>query len=173
VSDSVEDNWTERVAALDARLAPIAHRKVDINDPSWVTKLRAVRPLDEAGVRTEAEALVQELLEAYAAGDEARRSFIRGLFRTHGAFAWAAGPPGPRTTPEGLRMRLLHFSVLDQGADPRDAKLSLDGIVSDARKARIDIDRTLAAVSELSSTEDRWGWGPTRDWLLKRLSRKA
>jgi hypothetical protein len=173
VSNSLEDGWAERVAALDARLAPIAYRKVDISDPRWVANLRAMRPLDEAGVRTEAEALVQELLEAYGVGDDSGRSFIRGLFRTHGAFAWAAGPPGPRTTPEGLRLRLLHFSVLDQGGDPRDAKLSLDSIVTDAREGGIDVDGTLAAVAELSSSEDRWGWGPTRDWLLERLSRKA
>src|SRR5438046_1429395 len=102
MTTSPEGDWARRVAALDARLAPIAKRKVDISDPNWVAKLRVTRPLDEAGVRPEAEDLLRELLDAYVVGDEARRGFIRSLFRTHQAFAWAATLPGPRTTAEGL-----------------------------------------------------------------------
>jgi hypothetical protein len=160
-TEAPEDAWARRAAALDARLAPIAHRKA---------KLGLTRAVDEAGVRPEAEALLRELLDAYAAGDDARRSFIRSLFRTYGAFAWAATLPGPRATPEGLRLRLLHFSVKDQDRDPRDATLWLDAIVGDARKGGVDLREVLAEVAELSSTEDRYGWGPTRDWLLKRLA---
>jgi hypothetical protein len=173
MTTSPEDDWARRVAALDARLAPIAKRKVDIGDPNWVAKLRATRPLDEAGVRPEAEDLLRELLDAYVVGDEARRSFIRSLFRTYQAFAWAATLPGPRTTAEGLRLRLVHFSVKDQDRDPRDATLWLDGIVSDARKGGVDLREMLAEVAELSSPENRYGWGSTRDWLLKRRAPRA
>ena len=174
MAQSQEERWTEALTALDGILYPIAHRRVDISDPAWSEKLRAMRPLDEAGIRLEAEALLQELVDAYAVGDEARRGTIRGYFRTFGAFAWAATLRLPCTTPEGFRARLLHFSILDQGQDPRDATMSLDALVDDARRAGVvAVDDVLKEVADLSSREDRYKWGPTRDWLLKRLAPPA
>jgi hypothetical protein len=167
--DAVERDWAARVAAIDRRLQPVADRPVNQADPNWAEKLRGGDPLDEAGVREEAQDVLHELLDAYATGDERTRDAIRSLFGRFSAFAWATTVRSPRTTREGARVHLLHFSVLDQGKDPRDAKLWLDGMVDDARRAGVAIEALLNEVAELSSRQDRYSWGSTRDWLIRRL----
>jgi len=164
-----EDQWLPRIREIDERLEPIAKRPVDINDPGWVAKMRSSSPLDEAGVRRAAEELLQKLVHEYASGDDAARATIRDLFGRFSSFAWAVTLPVPRTTAAGFRERLLHFSILDQGPDPRDATLSLDDLVQTARGAGVDVDALLTEVASLSSRKDRYSWGSTADWLLHRV----
>jgi len=163
-----EDQWLPLIRSIDERLDPIAKRPVDIMDPNWLAKLRSSSPMDEAGVRPAAEELLQRLVHEYASGDDAARASIRALFRRFSSFAWAATLPVPRTTAAGVRERLLHFSILDQGRDPRDATLSLDDLVQTARGAGVEVDPLLKEVASLSSREDRYSWGSTADWLLRR-----
>ncbi len=84
-------DWKVRMARLDAALEPIAQRPVDITGPGWVARLRSFpNPLDEAGVRAEAEGLLSEVIGSYAVdGDETRR-VIRELFAEQRSFGWAA-----------------------------------------------------------------------------------
>jgi hypothetical protein len=64
-----------RFAALDERLRPIANRPVDIGDPGWLDRLRALpSPLDRAGIRPDAETLVREVSERYRTGTGAERA---------------------------------------------------------------------------------------------------
>jgi hypothetical protein len=163
-----EDHWVSQIGGIDEQLRPIATRPVDLGDPNWSNNLRSLNPLDQAGVRHAAEAILQELIGIYAISDDVARAAIRSLFRRFSSFAWAATLAVPTTTSEGFREHLLHFSILDQGQDPRDATLWLDDLVRAARAAGVDVSRSLTEVASLSSREDRYAWGSTADWLLRR-----
>ena len=123
------DDFTElelQMMELDERLQVIARRSVDIADPNWVAGLRKWQPpLDEAGVRVEAEGLLADLVAAYRGGGAAVRAEIRRMFVQCGSFAWAAGLAEAPTTEEIFRRQLVLFSMLDPGTDTRDALLVL------------------------------------------------
>ncbi|WP_105968988.1 hypothetical protein [Streptomyces geranii] len=161
------DSIEEQVALVDAAVRPIAERPVDTSDPDWADKMRQ-RPaaMDEAGVRTEAEAALRALIAVYAQGDEVLRASVRGLFSRYTNFRWAVHLP-VEPTPEGFRWRLLHMSAVDQGNDTRDELLALRDLCADARTAGIDLGPILREVAELSSREDKFGWGSMRDILLR------
>ena len=157
----------KRVALVNAALRPIAEAPVDVGDPDWEEKARqGPDPLDEAGVRAEAEAVLRAVLTAYADGDEELRTFLRGLFEHYTAFRWGVRLPF-EPTPEGFRLRLLHMSAVDQGSDTRDALLALRDLCEDARQAGIDIGPCLREAAELSSRADKYGMGSTQDILLR------
>lgn len=157
----------EQVAAVDAALRPIAERPVDTADPDWAVKTRqGPAPQDEAGVRTQAESALTELIAAYEHGDEALRASVRGLFARYTAFRWAVHLP-VTPTPEGFRLRLLHMSAVDQGSDTRDELLALRDLCADARDAGVDLRPILREVAQLSSHEDKYGMGSMRDILLR------
>jgi hypothetical protein len=165
-----DDQWLPLIRAIDERLRPIATRPVDISDPNWLANLQTSSPLDEAGVRPAAQELLQKLVQAYANGDDAARAGIRALFRRFSSFAWAATLVVPRTTAAGFREHLLHFSILDQGRDPRDATLWLDDLVQTARAEGVDVNPLLSEVANLSSREDRCSLGSTAEWLSRRAA---
>ena len=162
------ENWESRIIELEQRLRPIAQRPVDITRPGWVERLQAgPPPLDEAGVRTPAERLLQEMIDAYAQGTEQTRVAIRRLFTEYRSFAWAAALSTPRTSVAGLRGHLILFSMKDQGRDSRDALLTLQEICHEAVSAGVDTAPVLREVAELSSRANKYGMGSTRDMLLK------
>jgi hypothetical protein len=156
-----------RIALVNAALRPIAEAPVDVSDPEWVEKTRR-RPdaMDEAGVRAEAEAVLRAVLTTYADADEDLRTSLRGLFERYTAFRWGVHLPF-RPTPDGFRLRLLHMSAVDQGADTRDELLALRDLCEDARQAGIDIGPYLREAAEPSSREDKYGMGSLRDILLR------
>lgn len=156
----------EQVALVDAALRPLANRRVDTSDPDWAEKRRQQpAPMDEAGVRAEAEAALRALIAVYAQGDETVRESVRGLFSRYTSFRWATHLP-VEPTPDGFRQRLLHMSAVDHGNDTRDELLSLRDLCADARTAGIDIRPILAEVAELSSRENKYGMGSMRDILF-------
>jgi hypothetical protein len=123
--------------------------------------------LDEGGVRNDAESILMALVEYYRTASHADRREVRETFARFHAFAWATGVPLEPQTEAGFVAHLLHFSILDQGSDPRDAKLALESLLERARAAGIDVGPPLKEVASLSSDEDRHTWGSTRDWLLR------
>ena len=153
-------------SSINEKLEPIAHRPVDINDPNWVQTLRNTHPLDEAGVRQEAENLLRSLLEAYAAGDRSLRKSIRELLSENSAFAWATGVPEPATTYEGFRWRLLRMSALDQAQELRDAVLMLNELCINAKSAGIDAGAVLDEIAALSGDTATSSFGSLRDIFL-------
>jgi hypothetical protein len=167
VTSFSKQQFAERLTPIEELLRPIAKTPIDIADAAWFEKMSRVAPLDAAGVRVEAERLLQELIDAYAVEDDATRQAIRVLFNEFPSFAWATSPRVSRRTREGFRSHLLHFSILDQGTDPRDARVWLDAMMTEARQARLNVNFTLQEVAALSSLEDRYGWGSTHDWLIK------
>ncbi|MFJ6675512.1 hypothetical protein ACIQMJ_30775 [Actinosynnema sp. NPDC091369] len=155
----------EDVALLDAVLEPVAKAPVDLSDPDWMAELRGVpHPLERAGVRSEAEAVLTEVLDRYAA-DEASRPGLRALFDRYTSFRWAVHLRFP-ITPEGVRSALVLLSVRDQGADTRDELMVLRALCDEARAAGVDVDPILREVAAISSDVDRYGMGSVRAILL-------
>ncbi|NUU24710.1 MAG: hypothetical protein HOV68_24890 [Streptomycetaceae bacterium] len=160
----------EDVATLDVVLAPIVTEPIDITDPDWVARMRAAPdPVDRAGVRAEAEAVLAEIVDRYAE-DEAARPALRALFERYGAFRSSAHLPSA-ATPDGIRVQLLHLSVRDQQPDTRDEILTLRAICAQAREAGVDVDPILREVAAISSDVDRYGMGSTRAILLREAGR--
>lgn len=154
------------VAKLDRLLRPIAERRVDISDPNWVQRLRSVRPLDEAGIKSEAETLLKSILLDYSINDESTRIAIRRLFDRYGSFRWASSLDCSPTTAEGFRLHLLNLSVRDQATDPRDEILALKDLCAQATKSGVDITPILDEVANLSSDVNKYGMGSTKRFLL-------
>ena len=160
-------SWKATVEQLDNRLKAIANRPVDISDPGWVGKLTAVNPIDEAGVREEAAALIRDILDAYPQVDAGQRDRIRALFATHRSLAWAAGFVLPFSAdPSTARSQLLLFSILDQGTDSRDALLWLGAFCGQERADPAALAPLLREVAALSSAVNRYGMGSTQSMLL-------
>ena len=165
-------DWEETISILDACLRPIAQRPVDITDPAWFTKLTGgSHPLDEAGVRSEAEILLAEVIEHYLMRDDATRQAIRELFAKNRCFSWAAHLPFSPTTPEGFRFHLILLSIKDQGIDTRDTILWLQDLCKKASSAGVDTEPVLREVALLSSDADKYGMGSTRSLLLTHAER--
>jgi len=153
---------------IDERLQPIAQRPVDVTRPGWLDRLRAgAPPLEEAGVRERSEGLLSELIVAYAQSTEEMRAAIRRLFRDYRSFAWAAALSAPRTTAQSVRQHLILFSMKDHGRDSRDALLTLGEICRDGRAAGLEMAPILREVAAMSSDENRFGMGSTRQMLLR------
>ncbi|MFF4118573.1 hypothetical protein ACFY0P_34705 [Streptomyces sp. NPDC001714] len=162
----------ERVALIDACLAPIARRPVDLTDPDWVrTMQEGPDPLDEAGIRAEAEAALRDVLTRYEEGNDGVRAGLRALLERCHWFGWATTLPF-EPTPQGFRQRLLKISVEDQGLDARDMMVTLNGLCGQARDAGVDIRPLLLDVAELSSDADKYGMGSTRHILLRATDRE-
>ncbi|MFC8077879.1 hypothetical protein ACFUN8_20345 [Streptomyces sp. NPDC057307] len=162
----------ERVALIDLRIEPIATRPVDLTDPDWARKVEeGPRPLDEAGIRPEAEAALREVLSRYEEGGEDVRAALRALLARCHSFCWATTLP-LELTAKGFRQRLLEMSVEDQGRDARDLMVALNALCGQARDAGVDIGPLLLDVAELSSDVDRYAMGSTRDVLLRAARRR-
>lgn len=142
----------EIAAVLNEKLRPIAEAPVDLNDPTWMDRMRLSEPLDEAGVRAEVESLLMSLLDAYASGSSQQRADIRELFRKNSAFSWAATVPQSAATAEGFRLRLLQLSILTGIEDPRDLSVSFTLIMRAAEAAGVAIEPILAEVAVLSES---------------------
>jgi hypothetical protein len=154
----------EEIVLLDGIVEPIATRPVDIIDADWLAKLED--PLAQAGIKDEAHSALRTVLELYDSGDATARTEIRALFDRCRYFRWAAHLP-LESTPAGFRLRLLHFSVIDQGSDPRDEILHLQDLCTRAHQADVDISPILVEIAALSSDVDKYGMGSTRDFLLR------
>lgn len=162
------DEAVRRISPLNQKLKPIAERRIDTSDPDWQEEMRRRPPaLDEAGIRLEAEKLLEEILEGYSKGDAALRASIRKLLYQHRAFTWATGVVAPRTTRYGFRQRLLLLSAVDHANDLRDTFLELGALCEDAKAAGVDIGPILREVAELSSDEPMSYMGSVKAMMQK------
>lgn len=161
------DSLRASVEFLDARIRPIAEKPVAFADiPKFVSAMH--HPLDDAGVRQEAERVMSDAVDFYARAGEAEREAVRDLFRRNRAFAWAATLPFAADDADGLRKHLIRFSIVDQGTDARDAVMWLSELCG--KSTAIDADVVAAIrreVAALSSDVDRYGFGSTRKMMLQ------
>lgn len=140
-----------KLASLNKKLEPFANQRIDMDDPNALEALRNSSPLDETGIRAEAEAVLSIILETYATSDAKARDSIRKLVARNRAFVWATGVPMPPTTDQGFRQHLLWISVIDHAQDPRDTALTMKDLLERAEAARVDIKKVLLEVADLSS----------------------
>jgi hypothetical protein len=164
------------IAPLDAAIRPLAKGGIDPRQPGWRDELAALkrerdhepwRPaLDRAGIRADAEELRDEIIDAYAAADDATRTAIRALFRKYDSFAWAVSLPHEPVDEALLRRTLLLFSIQDQGKDWRDAIVWLDGICARAKKASLPLSSMLMDAAKLSSDTPSFGGGRSTRHML-------
>jgi hypothetical protein len=162
------DEFELRMMDLEQRLRPIADRPVDITKPGWGARLvLSPHPLDEAGVRREAEVLLEGVIGFYRASENREREAIRTLFAQYRAFAWAASLSFSPIDEEKLRRHLLLFSIKDQGRDSRDALLWLQDICREARNAGVNPTPLVREVAQLSSETNKYGMGSTKEMLLR------
>ncbi|MER6420933.1 hypothetical protein [Streptomyces sp. NPDC001137] len=162
----------EWIAVIDACIEPIASRPVDLTDPDWMRKVQeGPRPLDEAGIRAEAEGALRDVLSLYEEGGDDVRAALRALLERCHSFCWATTLPF-ESTPQGFRQRLLEMSVEDQGRDARDMMVALNDLCGQAHSAHIDIRPLLLNVAALSSDVDKYGMGSTRSILLRAAGRE-
>jgi hypothetical protein len=165
---SLDLNAVKRTLAhLDEQLRPIAQTIPDFKDPGWLDKIRrGPRPLDQAGIRPEAEAILASLLEAYRIESPGARATIRSLLALNPSFTWATGVQQTPTTEEGFRLRLLHISAVDHAQDSRDTIFTLNDICAKAKAADVDTVSILNEVAALSSDEPKTSMGSIRSILL-------
>jgi hypothetical protein len=159
------DSLQRSIERLERKIRPIARRPVEFGKDLRRKLAELPDPLDEAGIRQEAANALYATIDLYTqAGDDDRQA-IRELFRTNDAFAWAAAflfPSAP------LRERLIYFSIVDQGSDPRDAVLSLAAICVPSSEVTEEAMAALRReVAAMSSNVDRYGFGSTRDLVLR------
>lgn len=108
---------------------------------------------------------MRELVEEYPKAAPEWRQGARTLFRRFESFAWAAPMPYEIETPEGFCAHLVLFSLIDQGKDPRDARLWIQDLCRTARDAGMAVNDALREAANWSSDEDPYQWGSTRRWL--------
>src|SRR5689334_17877564 len=123
-------SWLRELTRLEQAIRA-AKRPVNRNDPKPLSNF--TKPIDDAGVHGEAEALLQEILRGYEGEDEAGRRALRDLVpRFRSFFQWTA-PPKAGTAADTLRARLIHFALIDQYPDPRDAVTMLNAVCQRTR----------------------------------------
>jgi hypothetical protein len=165
--------WRTAVAQIDEALKPIATRPVAFADlASLGERPRAANPLDEAGVRQAASALIAEILDAYPRLNCAERIELRALFDQHRSLGWAAGflLPAGAADLSTLRRHLLLFSLLDQGPDSRDALLWLRSLCGQPGVDCAKLPELLREVAALSSAVDKYHMGSTASMLVNAAS---
>ncbi len=162
------DEALKKISSLNQKLKPFAERCVDISDPEWEEKMRRLpNALDEAGIRLEAEELLEEILEDYSTGDAPLRASIRKMLYQHRAFTGATGIVAPPTTRYGFRQHLLRLSAVDHAMDLRDTFMELGALCEEAKAAGVDIVPILREVAELSSDEPMSYMGSVKTMLQK------
>jgi hypothetical protein len=156
------------IAVIDELLRGIARRPIDLSDPDWRAALRrAPAPAQEAGVAAETAAALEALLDAYETGGAEAREQVRGIFRDHPSFRWAARLPAGWESVAEFRRRLVHVSATDQGADPRDELMTIWWLCNRARELGIDVEPVLREVAELSSDADVYEFGSMRTMIMR------
>ncbi len=152
-----------KIEPLEEKLRPIADRPIEFGRDLLERLAALPNPLDEAGVRDEAQSTLLSAVELYERASAEERQKIRDLFNKNRAFAWAATLPFRPDTAERFRQHLIHFSILDQGTDARDAVLWLQDLCR-----RWHDDAIRCEVAEMSSDIDRYGFGSTKKMLSGR-----
>lgn len=143
------DVLREPIERLNAKLLPIANRPIRFG-----ADFRAYEMPKDA----EANQVLIDAIELYARS-EADRPRIREIFRINHAFAWAATLPFPPDSAGRFRMHLIHFSIIDQGRDWRDALLWMRDLLQSPFATR-------EVVREVAEMSGEWA----RDQMLRTIS---
>ena len=164
-------DWQQRANFLNQKLMPIVNVEADINAPDWLEKLtRRPYPADSSGLRLQIETLFGEIIKQFEFFNSDQRQQIVDFMYQKDALMYAAVIDADRNTPNGFRQYMILFVIDDQGKDTRDAMLALGRYHADAEKLGIDVGTVFKEMAAISSINDKFGWGSTRDLFLKYLN---
>ncbi len=153
--------YDARLSFFDAKLKPRATRLI-LTRKDREEEMKQPHPLDEAGIRIEAENILAAVIELYASTPEAREP-IREIFKRHRFARWALWPPQKPTSEDGFRTWLLRISM-NYWVDWRDLKLMLGRVCREADDAGVKIQPLLESIAAISI--DVEPYGPVREMLL-------
>jgi hypothetical protein len=158
--------YDARLSFFDAKLKPRGTRLI-LTPKDMEEEMKRPHPLDEAGIRPEAENLLAAVIELYASTPEAREP-IREMFRRYTSVARALWPSQRPTSEDGFRIQLLRISMMDYRRDPRDIPLVVGPICCEAENAGVKIQPILESVAAISSDVEPYGpkWSSMRETLL-------
>jgi hypothetical protein len=145
---------------LDAKLGSLGDHIPDTSQPDWREKLaNLATPLDELGVRAEADRIMTTVTELYAGTPESRDR-IREIFRRYRHVRGALWPHEAPTSKELLRPWLLGISMRDMGDDPHEMPQLLAHVCDVAVAAGVNPGSMLASIGAISS-------GSMRDLIVE------
>ena len=163
-------NWSRQAELLNQKLSPYANAPFDMDTPDWQEKLAHLpHPADVAGLRAEIETLFGAIIDRFEGYDEVQRQHIINMLAKFDALLWSAIIDADINTPDGFRKHMILFILHDQGKDTRDAILQLEAYHTDAKRQGIDVNSVFRDMADIASTNDKFGWGSTRDLFLKYL----
>lgn len=156
--------WKARMKNIDAISQSITGKPMLLEDvPGSFTE-------DEKQTLTrlsqENQDLLDEVIDVYIHSKAGDREKIRQLFRDYPGFRWAVSYQMKGDTDHNLQQFVHYLSILDQEMDTRDFLIKVRHIVQYASKRKLDIASALKDSARLSSSEDRYGWGSTREIFL-------
>ena len=161
-------DWKRRAESLDKKLHPIVHREIDINAPDWQEQLaNSPHPADESRLRREIETLFNEIVDRFESLDADQRQTIIDLLEKNDSLMYSAVIDADFETQEGFRRNMILFAIEDQGKDTRDAIVALAHYRKRGEQLGFDVDSIFKEIAQLASDRDKYGWGSTRDLLLK------
>ena len=88
------------------------------------------------------------------------------MFQELSSFSWAATPQEAPVSGAWLWAHLVLLSIQDQGQDPRDLMMGIDVLKAKATQGGLDFETLLTKAADLSSSQDRYGMGSTRQIML-------
>ena len=163
-------NWSQQAELLNQKLSPFANAPFDMDAPNWQEKLAHLsHPADTAGLRAEIETLFGDIVDRFEGYDEVQRQHIIDMLANYDALLWSAVIDADINTQDGFRKHMILFVLHDQGKDTRDAMLALETYFAEAEKMKIDARSIFKEMALLYSTNDKFGWGSTRDLFLRYL----
>lgn len=169
--ESVFVDWSQRAEVLDEQLHPIVHAEIDINAPDWLEQLENFpHPADSSGLRDEISSLFNQIVTKFESLNDEQRQRVIDLMDKKDSLMYSAVLDIDRSTPEGFRKHMILFVIEDQGKDTRDAIMALDHYRKDAEEHGINVNLIFQEMAKIASTRDKYGWGTTRDLLLKNQS---
>jgi uncharacterized protein (TIGR02996 family) len=157
----LEARLRAELARLEDALRPLQNVPPPPEGPGYLSAR-----LDQAGVGAEVPALMLDLLAAYVAGTDEQRRTLRALVPEFRLFFHYAHPPDAETAAETTRRRLIHFALIDQYPDPRDALLWLQELCEKPGVSLRKFASLRREVASMTSDENRYGFGSTRSLLL-------
>lgn len=161
-------DWKKRAESLDQKLRPIVNREVDINAPAWKELLADMpHPADESGLRGEIAALFREIVDQFRSLDSGQRQTIIDLMAKNQSLMYSAVIDSAIETRDGFYETMILFVIADQGKDTRDAIVALSHYRACGEERGFDVNLIFEHMARLASDRDKYGWGSTRDLLLR------
>lgn len=166
-------DWKQRAVVLNQKLTPFVNVGFDINADNWVEKLaHCPHPADVSGLRIRIATLFNEIINQFEFYNSDQRQQIIDLMYQNDNLMYAAVIDAERDTPDGFRKYMILFVIEDQCKDTRDAILALAHAHTEAERQGIDVGSIFREMATISSANDKFGWGSTRDLFLKYIGKQ-